>query len=101
MAYNLNMPNSRVFVISMASKIDFLSPENNGEVVKLKSLIELYLIAWRNDLPRVGELLGVLWAYQVSINKPTGEPPFALAYGIKAATTNEMHVHTLRSDFAN
>ena len=42
------------------------------------------------------ELLGVLWAYRTTIRTPTGETPFKLAYGSKAAIPAEVHMASHR-----
>ena len=38
------------------------------------------------------ELLGVLWAYRMTVRTPTGETPFKLAYGSEAVITAEVHM---------
>ena len=38
------------------------------------------------------ELLGVLWAYRMTVRTPTGETPFKLAYGSKAVIPAEVHM---------
>ena len=38
------------------------------------------------------ELLGILWAYKMSMRTPTRENPFKLAYGSKAVIVVEVHM---------
>ena len=38
------------------------------------------------------ELLGVLWAYKMTVRTPTGETPFKLAYGSEAVIPAEMNM---------
>ena len=38
------------------------------------------------------ELLGVLWAYRMTVRTPTGETPFKLAYGSEAVLPAEVHM---------
>ena len=38
------------------------------------------------------ELLGVLWAYRMTIRTPTEETPFKLAYGIEVIIPAEVHM---------
>ena len=38
------------------------------------------------------ELLGILWAYKMSMRTPTRENPFKLAYGSKAVIPVEVHM---------
>ena len=38
------------------------------------------------------ELLGILWAYKMSMRTPTRENPFKLAYGSKAVIAVEVHM---------
>ena len=38
------------------------------------------------------ELLGVLWAYRMTIRTPTGETSFKLAYGSEAVIPAEVHM---------
>ena len=42
------------------------------------------------------ELLGVLWFYHTMARTPTGETPFALAYGSKAVIPVETGIQSLR-----
>ena len=41
------------------------------------------------------ELLGVLWAYRTTAQKPTGVSPFALTYEMKAVTPTEISLPTI------
>ena len=43
------------------------------------------------------ELLGVLWAYRTTTQKPTGVSPFALTYGMKAAIPTEIGLPTIQT----
>ena len=38
------------------------------------------------------KLLGVLWAYRMTVRTPTGETPFKLAYGSEAVIPAEVHM---------
>ena len=38
------------------------------------------------------ELLGVLWAYRMTVRTPTGETPFKLAYGSQAVIPTDVHM---------
>ena len=38
------------------------------------------------------ELLGVLWAYRITVRTPTGETPFKLAYGSESVIPAEIHM---------
>ena len=38
------------------------------------------------------ELLGVLWAYRMTVRTPTGETPFKLTYGSEAIIPAEVHM---------
>ena len=38
------------------------------------------------------ELLGVLWAYRITVRTPTGETPFKLAYGSESVIPAEVHM---------
>ena len=38
------------------------------------------------------ELLGVLWAYRMTVRTPTGETPFKLTYGSEAVIPAEVHM---------
>lgn len=44
------------------------------------------------------ELLGVLWAYRTTPGRPTGNTPFALAYGMDAVIPTEIGLPTIRTD---
>ncbi|RVX14039.1 hypothetical protein CK203_011439 [Vitis vinifera] len=48
----------------------------------------------------VEELLGVLWAYRTTPGRPTGNTPFALAYGMDAVIPTEIGLPTIRTDAA-
>ena len=44
------------------------------------------------------ELSEVLWAYRTTPRRPTGETPFALAYGLEAVIPLEVGLPTIRSE---
>ena len=46
----------------------------------------------------VEKLLGVLWAYRTTSQKPTGESPFALTYGMEAVIPMEIGMPTIRTE---
>ena len=46
------------------------------------------------------ELPGVLWAYRTTPGRPTGNTPFALAYGMDAVIPTEIGLPTIRTDVA-
>ena len=46
----------------------------------------------------VEELSNVLWAYRTTPRRPTGETPFALAYGLEAVIPFEVELPTIRSE---
>ncbi|RVW90215.1 Pol polyprotein [Vitis vinifera] len=48
----------------------------------------------------VEELPGVLWAYRTTPGRPTGNTPFALAYGMDAVIPTEIGLPTIRIDAA-
>nr|CAN79539.1 hypothetical protein VITISV_011362 [Vitis vinifera] len=48
----------------------------------------------------VEELPGVLWAYRTTPGRPTGNTPFALAYGMDAVIPTEIGLLTIRTDAA-
>ena len=43
------------------------------------------------------ELLGVLWAYRTTAQKPIGISPFALTYGMEAVIPTEIGLPTIRA----
>ncbi|RVW20328.1 hypothetical protein CK203_104606 [Vitis vinifera] len=46
------------------------------------------------------KLPGVLWAYRTTPGRPTGNTPFALAYGMDAVIPTEIGLPTIRTDAA-
>ena len=44
------------------------------------------------------ELPGVLWAYRTTPRRPTGNTPFALAYGMDAVIPTEIGLPTIRTE---
>ena len=53
-------------------------------------IIKTWLEGAKGAWPK--ELLGVLWAYRMTVRTPTGETPFKLAYGSKAIIPAEVHM---------
>ena len=45
----------------------------------------------------VEELLGVLWAYRTTPERPTGNTPFTLAYNMDAVIPTEIGLPMLRT----
>ena len=43
------------------------------------------------------ELLGVLWAYRTTPGRPTGNTPFALAYGMDVVIPTKIGLPTIRT----
>ncbi|RVW97230.1 hypothetical protein CK203_025970 [Vitis vinifera] len=62
------------------------------DVTKLKGLNKPK--KWVEELP------GVLWAYRTTPGRPTGNTPFALAYGMDAVIPTEIGLPTIRTDAA-
>ena len=58
----------------------------------LKTKLESLKGAWVEQLPEV------LWAYRTTTRTPTGESPFALAYGYKVMIPVEVGAGSLRRD---
>ena len=59
----------------------------NRSLLKIiKTRLEEVKGVWPN------ELLGVLWAYRMTIRTPTEETPFKLAYGIEVIIPAEVHM---------
>nr|CAN82409.1 hypothetical protein VITISV_023301 [Vitis vinifera] len=54
---------------------------------------------WKNIIC-LEELPGVLWAYRTTPGRPTGNTPFALAYGMDAVIPTEIGLPTIRTDAA-
>ena len=52
----------------------------------IKTRLEEAKEVWPN------ELLGILWAYRMSVRTPTRENPFKLAYGSKVVIPVEVHM---------
>ena len=46
----------------------------------------------------VDELLGVLWAYRTTSQKPTEVSPFTLTYGMEAIISIEIRMPTLQTE---
>lgn len=47
---------------------------------------------WPEELP------GLLWAYRTTARTPTGETPFALAFGVEAAMHVEIRITSYQID---
>ncbi|RVW96504.1 hypothetical protein CK203_029636 [Vitis vinifera] len=56
--------------------------------------------AYVKNVINVKELPGVLWAYRTTPGRPTGNTPFALAYGMDAVIPTEIGLPTIRTDAA-
>ncbi|RVW95992.1 hypothetical protein CK203_027641 [Vitis vinifera] len=76
-------------------------PQSNGQaeatnktlITALKKRLEQAKGKWVEELP------GVLWAYRTTPG-PTGNTPFALAYGMDAVIPTEIGLPTIRTDAA-
>ena len=74
-------------------------PQRNGQeeasnktlLTALKKLLNSTKGKW------VEELLGVLWAYRTTAQKPTGISPFALTYGMEAVIPTKIGLPTIRT----
>ncbi|RVW17418.1 Gypsy retrotransposon integrase-like protein 1 [Vitis vinifera] len=77
-------------------------PQSNGQaeatnktlINALKKRLEQAKGKWVEELP------GVLWAYRTTPGRPTGNTPFALAYGMDAVIPTEVGLPTIRTDAA-
>nr|CAN73595.1 hypothetical protein VITISV_004697 [Vitis vinifera] len=77
-------------------------PQSNGQaeatnktlITALKKRLEQAKGKWVEELP------GVLWAYRTTPGRPTGNTPFALAYGMDAVIPTEIGLSTIRTDAA-
>ncbi|RVW71040.1 Gag-Pol polyprotein [Vitis vinifera] len=77
-------------------------PQSNGQaeatnktlITALKKRLEQAKGKWVEELP------GVLWAYRTTPGRPTGNTPFALAYGMDAVIPTEIGLPTIRTDAA-
>ncbi|WJZ96647.1 hypothetical protein VitviT2T_015311 [Vitis vinifera] len=75
-------------------------PQSNGQVeatnktliTALKKRLEQAKGKWVEKLP------GVLWAYRTTPERPTGNTPFALAYGMDAVIPTEIGLPTIRTE---
>ena len=75
-------------------------PQSNGQaeasnktlLTTLKKRLHLAKRKWVKELP------GVLWAYRITNQKPTGVSPFALTYGMEAIIPTEIGMLTLRTE---
>ena len=75
-------------------------PQSNGQaevinktlVTTLKKRLEQAKGKWVEELP------GVLWAYRTTPGRPTGNTPFALAYGMDAIIPKKTGLPTIRID---
>nr|CAN82844.1 hypothetical protein VITISV_005761 [Vitis vinifera] len=77
-------------------------PQSNGQaeatnktlITTLKKRLEQAKGKWVEELP------GVLWAYRTTPGRPTGNTPFALAYGMDVVIPTEIGLPTIRTDVA-
>nr|CAN82984.1 hypothetical protein VITISV_030339 [Vitis vinifera] len=77
-------------------------PQSNGQaeatnktlIIALKKRLEQAKGKWVEELP------SVLWAYRTTPGRPTGNTPFALAYGMDAVIPTEIGLPTIRTDAA-
>ncbi|RVW53334.1 hypothetical protein CK203_088507 [Vitis vinifera] len=67
---------------------------NKTLITALKKRFEQAKGKWVEELP------GVLWAYRTTPGRPTGNTPFALAYGMDAVIPTEIGLPTIRTDAA-
>ncbi|RVX11162.1 hypothetical protein CK203_013254 [Vitis vinifera] len=75
-------------------------PQSNGQVeatnktliTALKKRLEQAKGKWVEELP------GVLWAYRTTPERPIGNTPFALAYGMNAIIPTEIGLSTIRTE---
>ena len=75
-------------------------PQSNGQVeatnktliTALKKQLEQAKGKWVEELP------GVLWAYRTTLGRPTGNTPFAFAYGMDAIIPTEIGLPTIRTE---
>ena len=75
-------------------------PQSNGQaeatnktlITALKKRLEQAKGKWVEELP------GVLWAYRTTPGRPTGNTPFALAYGMDAIIPTEIGLPTIRTE---
>ncbi|KAL6337116.1 hypothetical protein AAG906_036430 [Vitis piasezkii] len=67
---------------------------NKTLINALKKRLEQAKGKWVEELP------GVLWAYRTTPGRPTGNTPFALAYGMDAVIPTEIGLPTTRTDAA-
>ena len=75
-------------------------PQSNGQaeatnktlITVLKKRLEQAKGKWVEELP------GVLWAYRTTPGQPTGNTPFALAYGMDAIIPTEIGLPTIRTE---
>ena len=77
-------------------------PQSNGQaeatnktlITALKKKLEQAKGKWVEELP------DVLWAYRTTPGRPTGNTPFALAYGMDAVIPIEIGLPTIRTEAA-
>ena len=74
-------------------------PQGNGQAEATNKTL---LSALKKRLEKakgkwVEELLGVLWAYRTTPGRPTGNTPFALAYGIDAIIPTKIGMLTAQT----
>ncbi|RVW58548.1 Gag-Pol polyprotein [Vitis vinifera] len=68
-----------------------LNIRNSYSTTALSAKLEQAKGKWVEELP------GVLWAYRTTPGRPTGNTPFALAYGMEAIIPTEIGLPTIRT----
>lgn len=74
-------------------------PQSNGQAEATNKTL---LSALKKQLEKakgrwVEELLGVLWAYRTTPERPIGNTPFALAYGVDVVIPTKIGMPTART----
>ena len=75
-------------------------PQSNGQAEAFNKTFFLSLKKFLHSAKGkwVDKLLGVLWVYRTTSQKPTGVSPFALTYGMKAIIPTEIGMPTLQTE---
>ena len=105
MVHNLTALHSGIFYSELNIRNSYSTPrypQSNGQaeatnktlITALKKRLEQAKGKWVEELP------GVLWAYRTTPGRPTGNTPFALAYGMDAVIPTEIGLPTIRIDAA-
>jgi len=76
-------------------------PQGNGQAEAVNKVIVSGLKKRLDDAKGkwVDELSHVLWTYQTTPRRSTGETPFSMTYGVEAVIPLEIGFHTLRTSF--